>query len=64
MVRATQFQRVKHSPEEVADELRRLRAEMRADNPELTDAEWDALAERLGDEVKAGLAERVRQSRD
>jgi hypothetical protein len=47
----------------VAEELRRLRAEMSAANPELTDADWDALAERLGDEVKVRLAERVGPSR-
>jgi hypothetical protein len=54
---------VKRTPEQVADELRRLRAEMRADNPTLTDADWDELADRLGEELKARLAQRVRESR-
>ena len=53
----------RRSPEEVRAELRRLRAEIRADNPDMSDADWDALADRLGAEVKAELAERVRASR-
>jgi len=53
----------KRTPEAVAESMLQLRAQMRADNPELTGAEWDDFAERLGDEVKAGLAKRVRRSR-
>ena len=53
----------KRTAEEIAAELRRLRAQLRADNPELADEEWDALAERLGNEAKATLSEHVRLSR-
>lgn len=53
----------KRTAEEIAAELRRLRAQLRADNPELADEEWDALAERLGSEAKAALGEHVRLSR-
>lgn len=60
---ATPTQQARRAPEQVIEELRRLRAEIRADNPDLTDEDWDALADRLGAEVKAGLAQRVRASR-
>ena len=54
---------MKRTPEEVVELLERIRAEIRADNPEVTDAEWDELADRLGREVKEGLGEIVRESR-
>ena len=53
----------KRSPEEVRAELRRLRAEIRADNPGMTAADRDALADRLGTEVKTRLGERAVQPR-
>lgn len=53
----------KRSPEEVMAELRRQRAQIRANNPDMTEADWDALADRLGAEVKSALGERVRASR-
>ena len=54
----------KRTADEIVAELRRLRAQLRVDSPELTDEEWDALAERLGREAKAALAEHVRLSRN
>ncbi len=53
----------KRSPEEIRAELRRLREEIRARNPDMTGADWDALADRLGAELRARLGDRVRASR-
>ena len=59
-IATTQKQR---SREEAVEELRRLRAEIAEANPDLTDEDWDALAERWAAEVKAALADHVRKSR-
>ena len=59
----TTTKQTERTTEELVAELRRLRAEIRADNPDLTDADWDALADRLGTEVKHALGNRVRASR-
>ena len=53
----------KRSPEEVMAELRRLRAQIRADNPDMTEADWEAFADRLAAEVNDGLRAHVRKSR-
>jgi hypothetical protein len=49
--------------EEAVAELRRLRAEIAEANPDLTDEDWDALAERWTADVNAALADHVRESR-
>lgn len=48
---------------EAVAELRRLRAEIAADHPTLTDEDWDALAERAASEVNEALRDHVRTSR-
>ena len=53
----------KMTPDEVVERLERIRAKIRADNPKVTEAEWDELADRLAEEVKERLAARVRRSR-
>ena len=50
--------------EEAVAELRRLRAEVVAANPDLTDEDWDALAERWAADVNPALADHVRRSRE
>ena len=50
--------------EDALARIYRLRAEIAAENPDMTDEDWDALAERWAAEVKAGLAKRVRKSRE
>jgi hypothetical protein len=49
--------------EEAVAELRRLRAEIAEANPDLTDEDWDAIAERWTADVNAALADHVRRSR-
>lgn len=49
--------------EEALAQLRRLQAEIAAANPDLTDDDWDAIAEEWAADVNAALARRVRRSR-
>lgn len=49
--------------EEAVAELRQLRAEIVEANPDLTDEDWDALAERWTADVNAALANHVHRSR-
>lgn len=49
--------------EEAVADLRRLRTEIAEANPDLSDEDWDALAERWTADVNAALANHVRRSR-
>ena len=44
-------------------DLHQLRADLRADNPDMTEADWEAFADRLAAEVDDGLRAFVRKSR-
>lgn len=63
MSQTTPAQRLKRTPEEVSEDLSRLRAEIRVDNPDMTEADWVAFADQLAAEIDDGLRERVRKSR-
>lgn len=47
--------------EDAAEEICRLRAEIAASNPDMTDGDWDALADRWAADVDDGLRDRVRR---
>lgn len=49
--------------DEALEWFRQLHAQIAAANPDLTDKDWDVIAEQVACEMKAGLAQRVRQSR-
>lgn len=49
--------------EEAVAEFYRLRAEIAEANPDLTDEDWDALAEWWAADVNAALADHVRRGR-
>jgi len=49
--------------DEILADLQRLRAELRANNPDLSDDDWDALADRWAADVDEGLRAVVRKSR-
>ena len=49
--------------EQAVARIHQLRAELAEANPDMTDEDWDALAERWAAAVKAGLAERMRKLR-
>ncbi len=51
------------SPAKLRADLQRLRAELRAANPDMSEADWVTFADRIAAEVDDGLRERVRQSR-
>ncbi len=45
------------------EEIRRIRAEIATANPDMTDEDWDELAESWAEDVNEGLREIVRRSR-
>ena len=49
--------------DQIMADLDRLRAQIRANNPEMTDADWEALADRWAADVDEGLRAHVRKSR-
>ena len=64
MVRTVPAEQMQSEREESAEErVRRLQREIAAANPDLTDDDWDALAEQWTGAVNEGLRERVRRSR-
>lgn len=46
------------------ERFRRFQAKLRSTNPDLTEADWEALADRLAAEVDEGIRARVHASRE
>lgn len=49
--------------EEALAEFRRIQANIRAANPDMTDDDWDRLGDEWADEVNEGLRRHVRRTR-
>jgi hypothetical protein len=49
------------SPDEALATLERIRAEIRAANPDMTEEDWDAFADQLAEDVDDGIRRRLRE---